>query len=81
MKRNFKGMVPFLINMGMSVIFMFVTLSPKIAMLVMPEYAVAIGMLTVVIWGVLYIVAFILAFVFHRKLTKKASALYERIEI
>ncbi len=81
MKRNFKGMVPFLINMGMSVLFMFVTLSPKIAMLVMPEYAAAIGMLTVVIWGVLYIVAFILAFVFHRKLTKKASALYERIEI
>lgn len=83
-KRDIKGMVPFYINMGVSMVFLFATWVPALLL----NTAQAEGVPTVLFsaiyiagWTVFYIVAIVLAIVSHLKLKKSAARLCERVEI
>ena len=72
-KQNFHIMIPYLLNIVMSIIF----IAMPIALLVTMPYTTAIA----VIWCVFFAVAVAVAVAFHLLLNKYADKLYERLSV
>ena len=77
-------MVPFLINAGVSMVFLFTTWLPRILISTAQSEGFPTGLFSAIYigaWVVFYVVALALAVVSHVKLKKAAARLCERVEI
>lgn len=73
-KQNFHMMVPYLLNLIVSVIFI---LAPIITLLFVESYAAALA----IIWSVMFAVGIAVAVIFHFVLIKYADKFYDRLSI
>lgn len=83
-RRDIKGMVPFFINAGVSMVFLFTTWLPRILISTAQSEGFPTGLFSAIYigaWVVFYVVALALAVVSHVKLKKAAARLCERVEI
>ena len=82
MKRNMKGLVPFLINMVVSIIVFIAILVTRIMISAAEaEFRLMFTLIHVGVWVVLIGLAVIVAVVMHKMLAVRAERLYDSIEI
>lgn len=82
MKRNVRGMVPFLINMFVSMVIMAVLLVTRMLLVDCPEeYLLTFTLIHFGAWIVLIGVSVVVAVLMHGMLKVRAAKLYDRLEV